>query len=231
MKHRIVGEAMTTAVVHVRPDTSFKEILNVLVEHRLTAVPVLDDQDRPLGVVSEADLLCNEAAKEDPAGLMLTPRLSPDARLKSRATNAAGLMTSPAVCASPQWTVVEAARVMGRRGVRRLVVVDEAGRLVGVVGRSDLLRGFLRRDQAILEEIRRDVISRALGLPRDAVDIRVHDGEVTLSGIVERKSLVSVLVRLCRCVEGVVAVTDQLGFRTDDTLAAADISADRIPST
>ncbi len=160
----------------------------MLVGHGLTAVPVLDEQDRPVGVVSEADLLCDEAAGEGPGGSAPTARLSPDTQLERRAKDAAGLMTSPAACASPEWTVARAARVMGRRGVRRLVVVDEAGRLVGVVSRGDLLRGFLRRDGAIIEEIRREVMGRSLGLSRDALDVRVEEGEATLGGIVETKA-------------------------------------------
>ncbi|MCC4315429.1 CBS domain-containing protein [Streptomyces malaysiensis] len=217
MTHRTVGQVMTTAVVHVRPDASFKEILNVLVEHDLTAVPVLDDQNRPLGVVSDADLLSDAAGKDVPGGWALTARPSPDAERDSRVKDAAGLMRSPAVCAASEWTVCEAARVMGRRGVDHLVVVDEAGRTVGIVGRGDLLRGFLRRDRAIAEDIRREVMARSLGLPRDALEVRVDEGEVSLSGVVERRSTASVLVRLCGDLEGVVAVTDRLGYRADDT--------------
>jgi CBS domain-containing protein len=146
MRHRMVGELMTTAVVHVQPDTSFKEIARLLAEHDITSVPVLDGQDRPLGVVSEADLLRHEAAVEDPAGLLPPPVLSDREVARSRATTAQGLMSSPAVCARPEWTVVEAARLMDQRSIKRLVVIDEAGRLIGIVSRSDLLRVFLRHD-------------------------------------------------------------------------------------
>ncbi|MGW3043984.1 CBS domain-containing protein [Kitasatospora sp. NPDC001159] len=219
MRHRIVGELMTHAVVHVRPDTGFKEIARLLAEHDITSVPVLDHEDRPLGLVSEADLLLNEAAQEDPAGLLLTPDLPPRDRARSRATTAEGLMTSPAVCARPEWTVVEAARLMQGKNLKRLPVVDEAGRLVGIVSRSDLLRVFLRQDRAIREEIRRDVLDRTLGLSPDAIDIQVHEGRVTLAGTVEHRALVSVVERLCRSVDGVVDVTSSLGFHTEDTTA------------
>ncbi|MBV2155163.1 CBS domain-containing protein [Kitasatospora sp. SUK 42] len=219
MKHRIVGELMTHAVVHVRPDTGFKEIARLLAEHDITSVPVLDRDDRPLGLVSEADLLLNEAAQEDPTGLLLTPALPPRDSARSRATTARGLMTSPAVCARPEWTVVEAARLMQARGLKRLPVVDEAGRLIGIVSRSDLLRVFLRHDRAIGEEIRQDVLDRTLGLSPDGVDVQVKDGRVTLTGTVERRALVSVVERLCRSVDGVVDVTCRLGHRTDESAA------------
>ncbi|WP_406209265.1 CBS domain-containing protein [Kitasatospora sp. NBC_01560] len=220
MRHRIVGELMTSAVVHVRPDTGFKEIVRLLADHDITAVPVVDEQDRPLGLVSEADLLLKEASREDPAGLLPTPRLSAPGRARSRATTAEGLMAGPAVCARPEWTVVEAARVMQAKHLKRLVVTDEAGRLIGIVSRSDLLRVFLRHDRAIREEIRGEVLSRTLGIPPDSLDVEVHDGQVTLGGTVEHRSLPAVIERLCRSVDGVVSVTNRLDHRAADAAAA-----------
>ncbi|MEY9835660.1 CBS domain-containing protein [Streptacidiphilus sp. EB103A] len=221
MRHRIVGELMTPGVVSVGPDTPFKEIAQLLAGNDITSVPVIDDQDRPLGVVSEADLLRHEAAGEDPNGLLPKPRLSARDRDRSEATTARGLMTSPAVCARPEWTVVEAARVMEQRHFKRLLVVDEAGRLIGVVSRSDLLRVFLRHDQAIREEIRHEVVGRVLGLSPDQLDVKVADGMVTLSGTLQHRSVAHALIQLAKGVDGVIAVVDQLGYRFDDTPAAA----------
>ncbi|HJD82828.1 CBS domain-containing protein [Kitasatospora aureofaciens] len=215
MRHRIVGELMTSAVVHVRPDTGFKEIARLLAEHDITAVPVLDQEDRPLGLVSEADLLLNEAAREDPAGLLLSPDLPPRERARSRATTAVGLMTAPALCARPEWTVVEAARLMQSERVKRLPVVDEAGRLVGIVSRSDLLRVFLRHDTAIREEIRAEVLRRVLGIDPDALDVQVHNGRVTLTGTLDHHGQAPVVERLCRSVDGVVDLTSHLSHRTE----------------
>jgi CBS domain-containing protein len=211
---------MTTGVVHVGPHTPFKEIAKLLAAHDVTSVPVVDDQDRPLGLVSEADLLMHEVAAHDPAGLLPDAHLTTPERIRAGATTAAGLMSSPPVCARPEWTVVEAARLMNQRGVKRLLVVDEAGRLIGIVSRSDLLRVFLRNDQAIREEIRRDVLDRTLGLSPDAVRVEVTDGVVTLTGTVERRTVLNALRRLCTGVDGVVAVREQLGYRTDDTVPA-----------
>lgn len=208
---------MTPGVVSVGPDTSFKEIAQLLAAHDVTSVPVVDDQDRPLGVVSEADLLRHEAAAEDPAGLLPAPRLSVRDLERSRATTARGLMSSPAVCARPEWTVVEAARVMERRHFKRLLVVDEAGRLIGVLSRSDLLRVFLRHDQAIREEICHDIIDHTLWLPADLITVQVEDGVVTLGGTLDHRSVALALTRLCQGVDGVVSVVDQLGYRIDDT--------------
>ncbi|GGL16520.1 CBS domain-containing protein [Streptomyces flaveus] len=217
MRHRIVSELMTTDVVDVRQDATFTEIAKLLAEHGITAVPVVDDTDRPLGVVSEADLLRKEASRLDPAGLL--PSLHPESaeRTKADATTAEGLMTSPAVVARPEWTVVEAAQAMERSQVKRLPVVDESGRLIGVVSRADLLRVFLRGDRAVREEITGDVLMRTLGIPPTAVTVHVVEGRVTLRGIVERKSVIPVALRLCRSVDGVVDVSEHLDFKVDDT--------------
>ncbi len=207
---------MTTGVVRARPDTPFKELARLLERNDVTAVPVVDDEDRPLGVVSEADLLRHAAAGEDPVGLLPPARMSPRDRARSTAVDGRGLMTSPAVCARPEWTVVEAARLMDGRRLKRLPVVDEAGRLIGIVSRGDLLRVYLRQDRAIREEIRHDLLQRTLSLWPDAVGVRVEDGRVTLSGTLERRSQQQALVRLCRGVDGVVSVDDRLGHRVDD---------------
>ncbi|MEH0421162.1 CBS domain-containing protein [Streptomyces sp. B21-083] len=222
MQHRTVSDLMTTSVVRVRQDTGFKEIVKLFAQHDITAVPVVDGDDRPLGVVSETDLLHKQAGQVDPAGLLpvLNPQYSDRAR--TEATTAKGLMSSPAITARPQWTVVEAAQVMEVHRVKRLLVVDEAERLMGVVSRADLLRVFLRGDHAIRDEIAEVVLVRTLGTAPTAVTVRVVDGNVFLSGTVERKSLIPLVIRLCQGVDGVIDVAaDRLGHRVDDVCGNA----------
>ncbi|MFF4792766.1 CBS domain-containing protein [Streptomyces sp. NPDC001276] len=199
MRRRSVGELMSPIAVSVRPGTAFKEIARVLDEYDITAVPVVDDEDRPIGVVSEADLL----RKQTRGGV---------------GRNAGELMTSPAVVAEPGWHAVRAARTMERHKVKRLPVVDGDGRLIGVISRSDLVRLFLRRDREIQQEILEDVIVRTLGLRPSALAVEVAEGRVVLSGTVEHRSLIPVTVRLCDSVDGVVEVVNRLGFDRDDTV-------------
>ncbi|MCP9989038.1 CBS domain-containing protein [Streptomyces sudanensis] len=203
MRHRSVADLMTPEAVAVQPGTPFMEIARLLDEYGITAVPVVDGDERPVGVVSEADLLRRHTTGERGPG------------------TAEGLMTSPAVVARPEWSAVEAARVMEQHRIKRLPVVDASGRLIGVLSRSDLIQLFLRRDRAIQEEILEDVVTRTLGLPPSAVTVHVDDGTVTLSGTLGRRSLVPILVRLCETVDGVVAVDDRLAYETDDTGTAA----------
>ncbi|MFP1624709.1 CBS domain-containing protein [Streptomyces sp. 5K101] len=217
MLHRTVGDLMTTAVVSVRPDTGFKDIVQHLAEHDITAVPVVDDQARPVGVVSEADLLRKRESQADPGGHLAAAHLLPEESAKAHALTAEGLMSSPAVTARPQWSVVEAARAMARHHVKRLPVVDDAGHLVGIVSRGDLLHVFLRRDPTIREEIMTEVLTRTLGLDPGTVTVQVAEGRVTLTGTVPQSGLIPVVVRLSESVDGVVDVTHQLRAAGDTT--------------
>lgn len=217
MEHRTAGELMTRKVVTARGDTPFKELVALLSEHDVTAVPVLDRAGRPMGVVSEADLLRKSSSRSDLSGRTPIPHLEEWERAKAEGARAEELMSAPAVCAHPEWTVVETARFMAVQGVKRLPVVDEADRLVGIVSRADLLRIFLRRDEAIREEIERDVLGRTLRLAPSAVTVDVHDGQVRLGGSVPYRSLIPVLERLCASVDGVVSVSGQPTAEVDDT--------------
>ncbi|MEU9759184.1 CBS domain-containing protein [Streptomyces sp. NPDC047985] len=221
MEHRTVAELMTRDVVRARRDLPFKEIVELLAENDVTAVPVVDELDRPMGVVSEADLLRKCSDRDDPSGLTPIPRIEAWERAKAEGARAEELMSAPAVCARPEWTVVEAARLMEVQDVKRLPVVDETDKLLGIISRRDLLRVFLRRDEAIREEIDRDVLRGTMGLDPAAVTIEVRQGQVVLTGSVESKGLVPVIERLCRSVDGVVSVTAHLTPRADDETRGA----------
>ncbi|WP_424886936.1 CBS domain-containing protein [Streptomyces sp. XH2] len=210
MQHRTVDELMTKKVVSVGPATPFKEIVKELAQNDVTAVPVVDAGNRVVGVVSEGDLMCKSADQTDPFGRLPVPCLEAWERARAEGTRAEELMSAPAVCARPGWNVVEAARLMAVEGVKRLPVVDEADRLVGIVSRGDLLRVFLRDDRAIREEIVHDLLERTLGLAPSAVAADVSEGQVTLTGSVQDRGTVPALVRLCRAVDGVVSVRERI---------------------
>ena len=202
MQHRTVHDLMTRAVVRVRRDTGFKQIAQILAEHDITALPVVDEEEHPVGVVSEADLLGKQAGQPDPSGLAPSREPRPESRVPSEASRADELMTSPPVVARPEWNVVEAARVMADKQVKRLPVVNEADRLVGILSRSDLVRVFLRRDDAILDEITSDVLERTLGLAARQIDVEVQNGCVTLRGEVSPPYLIPVVERANHRVPG-----------------------------
>ncbi|MCX5192356.1 CBS domain-containing protein [Streptomyces sp. NBC_00249] len=206
MKHAKVGFLMTDEVVSVVGRTPSRDVARLLVEHDISGVPVVDEDDRVIGVVSQTDL----HATGD-----LTAR---------------ALMSAPAVTVHAEQTVTEAARLMTRRGVERLPVVDEEDRLVGIVTRRDLLRVFLRPDPEIRRCLIEDVLAETMGLGADAVDVHVVDGVVTLDGRLAKSSQIPVVVRLAGQLDGVVAVTDRLTARFDDSpLAPPERRTDGIP--
>ncbi|MFD6230312.1 CBS domain-containing protein [Streptomyces sp. NPDC060232] len=215
MRHREVRELMTGEVVTVARNATFKDILRTLGEHDVSAVAVTDTRGRPLGVISEGDLLPKSADQGDWYGSLPRPeRWESD---KAAGTSAEELMSAPPVCARPDWTVAEAARLMESQRVKRLLVVDDSDILVGIVTRGDLLRVFLRDDDAIRHEITGEVLDRTLHLDPVSVSVDVADGRVTLHGVVRLRSLVPVVERLCRTVDGVVRVDAHLAWETDDT--------------
>ena len=125
-------------------------------------------------------------------------------------------MTWPVVTIGPDADVAEAARLLRRHLIRRMPVVDSAGRLVGMIGHSDVLKIFLRAD----EEIRREIVDKLIlggQLPgHERIQVSVRDGVVLLEGVCERRTLIPVLARAVAGVEGVVRVENRLGFAVDD---------------
>ncbi|WP_372351273.1 CBS domain-containing protein [Streptomyces sp. KL116D] len=199
----IVSDVMTQTVVAVGRDAPFKEIVEVMDQWRVSALPVQEGEGRVVGVVSEADLLPKEEFRDsDPDRRDQLRRLSDLA--KAGAVSAGELMTSPAVCVRANATLAEAARIMALRKVKRLPVVDAEGRLEGIVSRSDLLKVFLRSDDDIAEEVRRTVASYLF--PGQNVTVTVAEGVVTFGGTLRHRNLVPVAARLARAVEGVVDI-------------------------
>lgn len=146
----LVRDVMTTEVVTVEPWTPFREIVTRLAGQRISAAPVLDAEGNVLGVVTEADLLLKQEHLDLELNVPLAwSRRRRLEREKAAAVVAGKLMTTPPVTVAPTATITEAARQMHTAGVKRLPVVDEAGRLVGIVSRADLLKVFIRSDEAI----------------------------------------------------------------------------------
>ncbi|WP_244166114.1 CBS domain-containing protein [Micromonospora saelicesensis] len=116
-----VGDVMTREVETVVAETPYREIVDVLLRHGVSAVPVIDDFRRVLGVVSEADLLHRVERAGDPAlRRVFESRRRRGARGKSAALLAGDLMTAPAVTTDPEATLSAAARLMDREQVKRL---------------------------------------------------------------------------------------------------------------
>ncbi|NGO78754.1 CBS domain-containing protein [Streptomyces sp. YC504] len=198
-----VSDVMTHTVITVGRKAPFKEIVELIDEWKVSALPVLEGKDRVVGLVSEADLLPKEEFRDDdPTRIDVARRLADLA--KAGAVSAEELMTSPAVTVHADATLAEAARVMARRRVKRLPVVDNSGLLLGIVSRADLLKVFLREDEHIADEIRGTVLAELPAVSE--VTVSVTGGVVTVGGALRDRALVPVLARAIRAVEGVVDV-------------------------
>lgn len=202
----VVADVMSTDVAYVGPEASLKQVAELMVERRISGVPVVDAEHRVLGVVSEADIVVKSVTR--PAAGDLVARLSGRETADERrlnATTAYEAMTEPALTIAPDRPLSEAARVMLDAGVNRLPVVTGA-RLAGIVTRGDLVRAFVRPDGDIWEELRAEVAARRLAASPDALEIDVRAGRVTMRGPVAAPEAVPALEALARRVPGVVSV-------------------------
>ena len=208
--HTAVKDVMTTRVIWVKKDATFREMAVALREYRISAFPVVDADRKVIGVVSEADML-NKAALADEEGV-ISGILHRRDQAKARGVTAGDLMTTAVVAVRPEDTVEHAARLMYDRGVKRLPVTDESGRLVGIISRADVLSVFDRTDAAISHEIASDVIRGEFLKDPSAIHVTVMDGIVTLTGRPETSEIGRDIVRQVRHVPGVVAVRDRLDY-------------------
>jgi len=210
-----VDQIMSTDVVSARPDTPLKDVARMLAEHSISAMPVLDQEGRPIGIVSERDLLPPGHEEPAPRGLLARLRGRPAGRPPA-ARVAADVMSSPVITIEPFWSIPGAAAMMRDRGVKRLVVIRHE-RAIGIVSRGDVIRAVARDDAEVLCEVR-DLIAFHQGLWSDSlpVEVTVVNGEATLRGMVERRSMAEMLPRLIERIPGVLNVSSELTWQDDD---------------
>ncbi len=212
-----VRDVMTTRVVAVKRNATFKDMAALLTEYRVSAFPVLDDEGKVIGVVSEADMLSKEALVADmgvqAARLARIPG-SPyhDEFAKAAAVTAGDLMTNPPVVVTPDEPVTSAARLMYHGRVKRLPVVGEKGQLIGIVSRADVLSVYSRPDSEIRQEITENVIRGEFFADPEHFTVTVSDGIVTLQGYPESTVGGRDMVAEAWHVEGVVSVRDRLTY-------------------
>lgn len=212
MRTHTVGEIMTSDVVCASLEMSSEEVLRLLNRHRIRGLPVVDHDDKVVGVVSGADLAHGRTARARRLPLPVMRRSTRG----SAATVVGELMTTPAVTVHPEQRVSDAARVMERHRVDRLPVVDEEDRIIGIATRRDLLRAFLRTDEEIRRQVIEDVLSGTPGLPSGAVTVSVREGMVVLEGCLPDRGDIASLVRSTWRVDGVTGVLNRLRFAVDD---------------
>jgi CBS domain-containing protein len=208
-----VADVMTKDVVTVSPETTLKEVARLLVDRRISGVPVVSGDGTVLGVVSEEDVLFKERRHTTRPHGLLARLLDDDApfRPKLEARTAADAMSSPAVTIEPWRHVATAASNMIDGHIKRLPVV-EGDRLVGIVTRSDLVKAFVRTDEEVAHEINEEILGMLLPDP-ERFGVTVEHGEVTLTGEADTELDADVLLRVVGRVPGVVSIASQVTWR------------------
>jgi CBS domain-containing protein len=170
-----VRDIMTTPVVTVELATPVAEAATLLAKHRITAMPVVDD-DRLVGMVSEADML-RDLPAHDPRAYVSPERAA--RRRTEPPVTVDEVMTTPVVAVSPSSDTSDVAGLMLDYDVRSIPVV-EGGRVVGIVSRRDLIRLLVQDDELIASDVRRR-LDEYSGRP-DQWDVTVSEGRVTIEG-------------------------------------------------
>jgi CBS domain-containing protein len=199
-----VSEVMTTEVLSVSPTASLKEVAELLATRGISGIPVVDGKGAVVGVLSEADVLFKERGPRPRH--RFAHHKDDIEQAKVDADTAGEAMTTPAVTVNPDLRLEDAARLMLESKIKRLPVVDDGGRLVGIVTRSDLVRAFVRPDDEIENEIRNEVLLQELWLDPGSFDVTVERGEVRLEGRLGSEEEVAILERRVKLVPGVVGV-------------------------
>jgi CBS-domain-containing membrane protein len=217
------GDIMVKDVVWVAPDTPVREVASLMLERRISGLPVVDGERRVLGIVSESDLIRRPeiGTYTTPTG-WLTAFLSQDesARdfVKTHGLLASEVMSRPAICVAPPTPLAEVVRLFERHRVKRLPVVEH-GRLAGLVTRAELLRALVARqavppaapgDEEIRERIEAILRSEAWA-PSTVVNVQVTGGVVQLWGAVSSNAQRDALVLAVRGTPGVKEVQQHLG--------------------
>ena len=211
-----LNELMTPDVITIGPDAPLKEAARRMIEARVSGLPVTDDSGALVGIVTEADFVKEEAGRRSAQRARLLRWLHREPVTDDEHW-VRDVMTSHVITLPADADHAEAARVMEHEGIKRIPVVDETGRLIGVISRSDILRAFARPDSEIIRELSDDVIRRVLWIDQKRVKIGCENGNLTLSGQLETRSDAQLLVELAKRLDGVVSVKDRLSWEIDNT--------------
>ena len=211
-----VKDVMSTHVIAVRRGAPYKEMAAMLHDQRVSAFPVIDDDCKVIGVVSESDLLAKEALEGTVPRTLLTLTRQ-RVRSQVNALTAADLMSKPAVTIGPDEPVSHAARLMFNQRVKRLPVVNGEGTLIGIVSRADVLSVYSRPDAEIRDAVIQDLILSLFLCDPARFTVTVDEGVVTVRGTPETTPVGHDIIDAVRHMEGVVAVRDRLSYPAAET--------------
>lgn len=198
-----VVDLMTADVITASPETPIKAAARLMVRNKVSGLPVCDEDSRVVGIITEADFLRLEVAREEADNPQPVERVDQ-------------VMHRSVLTIAPDATVGEAARVMVVNDINRLPVTDADGKSLGIISRLDVVAAFTRPDEIIEDEIREDLLRRVLFVDPDDVSVKVANGVVAFSGEIGTRNEARLLEELARRLDGVIRVENNLSWRLDD---------------
>lgn len=147
---KTVADVMSHDPIMVAPETPLKEAIKILVERRISGLPVVDDAGKLVGIISETDLLWQETGVEPPAYITFLDSviyLENPARHEKELHKALGqtvgdVMSGDPVTVTPDQPLRKAAKLMQEKSIRRLAVTDETGKVIGILTPGDIVRAM-----------------------------------------------------------------------------------------
>ncbi len=198
-----VVDLMTSDVITASPETPIKAAARLMVRNKVSGLPVCDEQSCVVGIITEADFLRLEVAREEAENPQPVERVEQ-------------VMHRSVLTIGPDATVAEAARIMVVNDVNRLPVTDSEGKSLGIISRLDVVAAFTRPDEIIEDEIREDLLRRVLFVDPDDISVTVTNGVVSFSGEIGTRNEARLLEELARRLDGVIKVESDLTWRLDD---------------
>lgn len=198
-----VVDLMTTDIITVTPDTPIREAAKLMFRNRVSGLPVCGPDSCLVGIITEADFLRLEVAREEADDLEPVETVGQ-------------VMRTDVVTIGPDASLSDAAKVMVVHEIKRLPVVGERTEVLGIISRMDVVAAFTRPDDIIEDEIREDLLRRVLFVDPDDIAVQVAEGVVVFTGEIGTRDEARLLEELAKRLDGVMRVESKLSWRLDD---------------
>jgi CBS domain-containing protein len=141
-----VGDAMTTNVISISKYESIMQVANILTEKNISGLPVVDKENKVLGIITQADILSMVGVRREHTFKdLLKYMLGEPLHERKIGDHVGDIMTAPALTIKPDANIAEAVRIMDEKRIRRLTVVDGKNTLIGILTRADILKAVIKK--------------------------------------------------------------------------------------
>ena len=144
--HTPVRDVMTRDVITIKSAADLHEAAKILSDHRISGMPVVDDNNKVIGVISEADILTLAGmSREHTFKDILRNLLGEPVPARKTGSTVGDVMSFPPITSKGDDEIGDVAKIFDERRIKRLPVVDDEGRLIGIVSRADIVRAIGRK--------------------------------------------------------------------------------------